>query len=359
MTELPGGSGKLRVLIVGAGRRVQNNYLPALSCLKDHLVVAGIHSRTYERLAPVAERWSVPAFRTLEEVDFANIDVVAISVQTSQNPIVLQKLAQYAPKLQLVIDTPVVWNRRELAVIPPLLKPYKQVLVTEDYMNFPPFAILRQAVKDGLIGSLRGATLYNIGYLYHGLALIRSFAGFPRAKRTWSRKVGSFSGITGYSFDNGYRAIVVGPYRKHTTGGITIEGSAGILTDFAGDAELGGTGKRPVYTLRGHRDAEGLLSRFSLEGASSDYAVELPNLVAMAALDFPDKSDLNLLRGCGLIMVFQALYETDNINRDYGAVNAIYDSFTPRIASKGVLPVDPLTWLGSDYVKLLSMAPTR
>jgi hypothetical protein len=61
---------RLRVLLVGAGRRIQNNYLPALSCLTDCFEISGIHARTYEKLAPVAERWGVPAVASLEEFDF-------------------------------------------------------------------------------------------------------------------------------------------------------------------------------------------------------------------------------------------------------------------------------------------------
>jgi len=51
--------------------------------------------------------------------------------------------------------------------------------------------------------------------------------------------------------------------------------------------------------------------------------------------------------------VFEAIGEKDNINHLYGQANAFYDSFAPRLAAKGVLGVDPLTWIGSDAVSLL------
>lgn len=323
--------------------------------MKSALEIAGVHSRTPERLFPVAELWNVPAFDRFEEISFDHIDVVAISVPTAQNASVLQRLLPHASRVSIVIDTPTIWARREISSTFPLLSKFKRVLITEDYMNFPSFALLRRAVHGGLIGKLRGTTLYNIGFMYHGLALIRSFAGFTPARRTWSKNVGSFSKIDGYCFHDGYQAIVVGPYRRHTTGGITIEGSTGILTDFPGDEGFGAAGGRPVYSLATHRGLDGFISGFSIEGADGRYAIDLPDILSMAAMQFPDKSDLNLLRGCGLIEVFKALFEPGNINNAYGPENAFYDSFVPRLASKGVLPVDPFVWFGSDVGRMLRM----
>ncbi len=36
-------------LIIGSGNRIKTNYLPALSCVKEHFEITGVHSRT-ERL---------------------------------------------------------------------------------------------------------------------------------------------------------------------------------------------------------------------------------------------------------------------------------------------------------------------
>ena len=332
---------------------MQNNFLPALRCMTTNFEISGMHARTTERLLPLAERWGVQAFPELQDVDFSAVDVVAISVPTAQNAAVLQSLAPYSARLIVVIDTPVAWTRNELAACSRALRQFKRVLVTEDYMNFPPFALLRRAVKDGLIGSLQGITLYNIGFLYHGLALMRSFCGFQRVKRTRCLSAGSLCKVVGYSLARGYKGIVVTPYRRHTTGGITIEGTKGILTEFPGDSAFASGGGRPVYCLSGHRDSDGLLSGFSIDTPGTEYSISLPAVRAMAAMDFPDKSDLNLLRGCGLMHVFQALHEPENLNNSYGPANAFYDSFVPRIAQRGLLPVDPFTWFGSDVVGVL------
>jgi hypothetical protein len=357
MTDAARATPRLRVLIVGAGRRVENNFLPALACLRDRFDVVGIHARTAERLLPLAERWSVRAYADLAQIDFTTIDVVAISVPTAQNAVVLNALLPHAANLQLVVDTPVVWNRGELRDICPLLRKFQRILVTEDYMNFPTFALIRRAAADGLIGQVSGVTLTNIGYLYHGLALIRSFCEFKRARSLWRRAVGNFGEVVGFNFPGKFRAIVVGPYRSHTTGGITVDGSKGLLTDFSRDASMG-IG-RPVYTLKIDRTEQGWVRRISLDGATDAYAVDLPEIGAMAAMDFPDKSDLNLLRGCGLMKVFQALYQPENINNAYGIDNAIYDSFMGRWAKAGKFTFDPFTWFGSDLAAAIGKAYGR
>ncbi len=110
------------------------------------------------------------------------VDIVAISVPTSQNAAVLRKLKPSASTLMILIDTPIAWNGAELAACNPLLSDFKHVAVAEDYMNFAPFSLMRRAVKAGLIGKPKALTLTNTGYLYHGLALIRSFADFKPVK---------------------------------------------------------------------------------------------------------------------------------------------------------------------------------
>jgi hypothetical protein len=355
MTEPASSRPALRILMVGAGRRAQNNFLPVLTYLSQNhrIEIVGINARTAERLLPVAERWGVRAVHSIQDVDLASVDAVAVSVPTAQNAPVLQSLASHGSHLSLIVDTPIAWNRRELGAIGPLIAKFRRVLVAEDYMNFPQFQLIRRAVQSGLIGDLRGVTLYNIGFLYHGLALIRSFCGFGYARTTWRRNTNSFGNIVGYKFKGGYEGIVIGPYRKHETGGITVIGSKGVLTDFPGDVGFAKPGERAIYPLNYHRDENGVITGISLDGAGDPFVLELPEIVAMAKMNFDDKSDLNLLRGCGLMQVFRALEDPENLNCHYGAQNAFYDSFASRLAGHNRLPVDPLAYFGSNAVNLL------
>jgi len=341
--------------MVGAGRRARNNFLPVLTYLAGQgaVEIAGVHARTAANLYPFAEHWKIPGYTKISEIDFSKVDVVAISVPPAANGPVLQSLEPHASRLTIVIDTPVAFSRRELALTDGLLKKFKRVIIAEDYMNFPPFELMRKAVKGGLVGKVMGVTLTNIGYMYHGLALVRSFGGFGRAKSTWKKSAGTYGTIIGYDFANGYKGIIIGPYRRESTSGITVEGTKGILSDFPGDKAFEQGAGRPIYILKYDRAEEGYITRVWLDGAGDSYSMELPQLGAMYKMDIVDRSDLNLLRGCGLMRVFEAISEKDNINHLYGQANAFYDSFAPRLAAKGVLGVDPLTWIGSDAVSLL------
>lgn len=326
-----------RVLIVGSGRRVQNNFLPALRCLADLFEIRGIHSRTVSHLLPVAQSWGVEPVVDLEESRLSEIDVVAISVPTSQNAPVLRKLLPQAHRLHIVIDTPIAWNAEERAAAEPLLARFAQVTVAEDYMNFPQFALIREAARRGLIGQIRYLTLFNIGFLYHGLALIRSFCGFEPVLRTSRHAFGSFGILVEYRFRDAFTATVVGPYRRHTTGGLMLEGSEGIITEFPADAALS---NKPIHTLAPVHEG-GLLNGYRIAGEGCDLAVDLPDLRSMRGMDFADKFDLNLVRGCGLIEVFRSVAGAHNINQDYGYRHALYDAFVSQRAERGESPLDP------------------
>jgi predicted dehydrogenase len=337
MTEA--GAPRRRVLIVGAGRRVQNNFLPALRCLEERFEIRGIHSRTPQRLRSVAGRWGIEAVEDLATVDLSAIDIVAISVPTSQNAVVLRQLLAHAPNLHVVIDTPIAWSAEEKSEIEPLLDAFARVTVTEDYMNFPQFGLVREAARMGLIGRVRSLTLYNIGYLYHGLALIRSFCGFRPVRYSTRQRLGSFGAVVSYHFADEFTATVIGPYRRHTAGGLVLEGTDGIITEFPADGSPG-AGDRPVYQLKPVHARDGI-ETFGIAFPDRELVTAPPHLAAMREMDFEDKSDLNLLRGCGLIDVFLSVAGVHNINRSYGPRNAFYDSFASRRAEQGETALDP------------------
>jgi hypothetical protein len=334
-------SSRKRALIVGAGQRVQNNFLPAFRCLSDLFELCGIHSRTTERLGPVADRWSIPPLTSLAGADLSGVDLIAISVPTAENEGVLRQLLPHAEHLRILIDTPIAWTLSERERVEPILRQFAGVTVAEDYMNFPAFSLLRDAVRQGVVGRPRSLSLFNIGYLYHGLALIRSFEGFAPATGSWRQPLGSHATAVGYRFDSGFMATVVGPYRRHEPGGgLLLEGANGFITEAAIDVQCALAGK-PTYVLEATRSG-GELSGYRLSGHGFDLSVDAPYLAAMRAMDIADKSELNLIRGCGLIEVIRSVFHARNINRQYGYRNALYDSIVSQRADKGETPLDPI-----------------
>jgi len=346
-----------RVLIIGAGRRVQNNFLPALSCLSDRFDICGIHARTQERLLPVAKAWGIKPADNLANVDLAGVDVVAVSVPTAQNAPVLRQLLAKAKRLHLVIDTPIAWSSEERALVAPLLDEFAGVTVTEDYMNFPQFGLLRDAARQGLIGEVRSLTLLNIGYLYHGLALIRSFCGFGPVLESRRHQLGSHGSVVSYRFQDNFTGTIIGPYRRHTTGGALLEGSSGVITEFPVDREAMAIDK-PVHVLSPVYE-EHRISKFKIAFEDRELVSDLQHLRRMREMNFSDKSEINLLRGCGLIEVFLSVCGAHNINKTYGARNAFYDSFVSRRAERGETPLDPFDTFPKDASSALQGGTVR
>jgi hypothetical protein len=339
---------RLRVLVIGAGRRVANNFLPALGCLTDLFELVGIHARTEERMVPLAKQWGVPAIADLTAIDWSKVDVVAISVPTSQNATVLRALLPHAARLRIVIDTPIFRNSRELAQVDALISQFKEVRVTEDFMNFPPYILLREAATAGLIGRLKRLTLLNTGFLYHGLALIRSFVNF--APVLMSASHGGFARQVHYRFTNGFRGSIIGPYRQYVHGGVVLEGTRGIITEVVGDAEFNPPAGVTMYHLAKREEAGVILGYDLVHGGEVVRHIATPEYARMRAMDIADKSELNLLRGCGLIVIFRALVE-DNINRRYGFEEGFYDSMVSRLAARNCFPFDPLVLLGRNAMR--------
>lgn len=328
---------KLRVLLIGSGRRIKNNYLPALKTLDDFFEIKGICSRTESNARAVATMWNIPSLSTVTSAKFDEIDVVAISIPTDQNASVLRQLLPHADRIKLVIDTPIAWNRKEFEETDPLLRQFSSVTVTEDYMNFPQFGLVRDVVRTGLIGNLKSITLSNTGYLYHGLALLRSFVGFQPVLRHSRFLLDSFSTIVRYQFREGLTGSVIGPYRRHTTGGFFIEGQNGIITEFRNDQQT--ISSVPVYYVS--RQQKAGVSGFSIEGREYAEWRPVPRIDQMQLMPFEDRSNLNIERGCGLADVFMSLIDFRSINNAYTYKQALYDCFASRRALEGAQQLDP------------------
>jgi hypothetical protein len=338
-----------RVLIVGAGFRAGNNFLPSFALRPDAFEVVGLIGRSTVRSKPLGERWNVPVYETIAAVDPASVDIVAVTVPTTQNRAVLEAILRWNPEVLLAIDTPIAWKLGEYRDILPLIRRFRAVVVAEDFMNFPQFELARRAAAEGLLGNVRSVMLFNTGYAYHGLALLRSFANLAPVTGTQRLRLGSYSSVVGFRFAGGMRGYIVGPYRQAVTGGIVVEGERGVITQAAEDAEFASIGKRMLYRLAPF-PGDGPIAGFALE--NSNYALATPEIPEMAKMPFEDQTPLNVCKNVGLTRIFHALVEPDELNRRYGYTNALYDSFASRLALRGLFPLDPLARFGSDFMLL-------
>jgi hypothetical protein len=343
-------SGPIRIGVIGVGRRGQGNFLPALTCLRGEFSIAWVHSRTREHLRNVASCWNVEPAERLDDDALRSVDAVAVSVPIEQNIPVLKMLEPHASRLTVVIDTPITQSIRDALICAKLLAKFKSVLVTEDYMNFPEFELTRRAVAGNLIGRVSQVHLNGLGYRYHGLALLRSFADFAPVRSTRRRSLEGAGTAIDYRFRGGLSGCVIGPYRRDS-GDFRIEGETGTIAAFPG-GQPRDVGQGPSMHMMRFDRVDGVLCSMSLESETSRHEIPLPEIAMLIGLPFTDKSEINLKRSWGLMQVFVSLRE-DNLNRRYGFRNALYDSLISRAADKLPLLFDPTTYAGTNAFDLI------
>lgn len=333
-----------RALVIGSGRRIRNNFLPALHQLDDRIDVVGLWSRTTEHAHEAAGPWGVPVVDRIADV-LGDVDTVIVSVSTSAVPSVLACLTAAAPRLALVVDTPVVGSARDLRELATLAR-FGRVLVAEDYMAYPQWDVMRACVSAGGIGPVTSVELRHSGYRYHGLALIRSLLGFPLARSVRRRDTPDGPAWT-YRFGRGRWGRIVEPYDQ-SRGTTTVVGRRGIITD---DARLV-AGQLPVMRLQLDDGIDGASPGFTL-GALRH---ELPHLRALLAADVADTSVFNALKTCGLMTVLSSLAQPEG---PYDHRQALYDHLTTAASRHAPLLVDPLAVLGANYVGVLDRLVRR
>lgn len=332
---------KARVLLIGAGRRIQNNFLPALRCLSDQFEIVGIHSRTPARLREVAETWSIKAVERLSRDMLRAANLIVLSISTENVPCVLGALAATAPEQQLLIDTPVLASIRDFGAVR-LLKRYQRVLVAEDYVNFPEFELLRRVLDTGWVGKLHYVALDHCGYNYHGFALARSLFGFRYPKLIRHHKLGRFRSYS-LSFARDRIALVTEPYDP-ANGRLMVAGSAGIIANY----QVQGDDVSRLVIL----EEKGFFGGVRVHGSSGEETFVPRHLNHLRNLKLRDVSIFNTQKTLGLIRIFESYFEK-NINSGYGFREALYDHYAVKLAYRLPLLWDPIAFVGGNSLQML------
>lgn len=333
------------VLLVGAGRRIRNNFLPALAQISDHLAVDALWARNAEQAAAAAQPWGVTVAPNLE-VASATADVVMVSVTTSAVPEILQRLVPFAERLTLVLDTPVFGSVRDLRALPGLSR-FRRVVVAEDYAQFPQWQLARQVVASGVIGEVVDVELRHSGYRYHGLALARSFYGYPFARAAFRR-----GGELRFHFGSGRGGRIVLPYDQ-ARGTTVIRGSGGALVH--GEVADRDTGAGPVIALRidEHADPPAVVA--------GEQRLELPRLPALLGAPVPDRTMFNALKTYGLMAALAPVWTAEPPAYDYR--QALYDHLTTATLQISPILMDPFAPFRWNYVhavdRVLAATPAR
>lgn len=336
-----------RVAIIGAGRRINENFFPALSCLDDLVEVAGVCSRTFESARRTAIRWNVPAVDGMDRLLELDFSVVIISITSTEVVKVLKILDRYPRPLKIILDTPAISSLSDILFMKRISRRH-EMFVAEDFMNFPLFDLLRSAVETGTIGTLQEINLFNNGYRYHGTALMRSFLAFApvRSFRRMASRNDSDMHLS-FRFNNGVRGQLHYPYQPDR-GRIELVGSERTIV-------AGTLPKAPeprTICVEAITDDTGLLG-YKLHTGGNELNVRPQAISKLRRLPFDDKSDFNLHKTCGLIRVIEeATGRRGSINAQYGIIEGVYDAALAKATS---LPFfhDPMSIFGSSTLNLL------
>jgi hypothetical protein len=323
---------RLRALVVGAGYRARNAFLPALSCLDRYIDVVGIHSRNIAHARRAGEPWGVEAIEDLRALRPGDVDLVLVSVTVTNNLDVLRGAAHLAPGAALVMDTPGLGRLGDLAHLA-LYRRWAQVRVAEDFMRVPQYRLVAAALASGVIGDISAIRLTRMGYRYHALALLRSWLAFRQPLSARSRPASEGGVDISYRFGGGVIGEVIEPYRQ-AKGSFDIVGARGSLCGDpmghpVGFADVG----EPCGRLERLENADGLFG-FQIVGLDGPISITVPNLTRLRAMGLEDDSEFNLLRVDGLCHVISSLWEPDSVNGRYRLEDGMADLLVSSAARR-------------------------
>ncbi len=219
------------VLVIGAGKRVETDVLPALLASGGLWRVQRVLARSARRLDLAGSTFEIAALDSLTQADLDACALVHVAVNKDQVPAVLARLLRHdVSRTDLLLDTPVVLlkhlaHARRLAA-------FRNVWVAEDIVELPWLPVARSAV-----GAPHEALFDRSAWRYHGVALVKALLGpLARARRTGRGRGARLD----FEAAGGGRATIVDP-RDYAAGRLRITGERGSVTDSTEWAAEGAT----------------------------------------------------------------------------------------------------------------------
>ena len=324
--------GRRRVLVIGAGKRVEETVLPALMCLQGSIEIAGVVARSSRKISFYEGEFTAQTETSPEAFDLATIDTIVVAVTRSQVPAVIRSLARFdTHHVSLMLDTPVLDPGGFGAM--KMFPRFRRVVCSEDAIALPPIAAARALIDEGAIGDVRGIWLFHSGWRNHALASIRSMIGMRRPSRITVRRWNEKWSETRFRFAGGVRATVVQPH-IHGHGKMLVVGDRGAIADY--DTERGES-RRIGYVVE-----DGVYRGSTIDGklvASERDELLFANL-PRAGLPRPTIDNMFKIRG---FMELVASLGEDRPALTYDPFEAIYDHQSLRVAERVGTFVDPAT----------------
>jgi predicted dehydrogenase len=169
---------RLRVAIVGAGRRAHNVYAPLVDMLNDDLQLVAVYSRRLESSEALGSKHHVKAFDNLQRlVEAAQPDLFIVTVRNAANGPTGRQVADLG--LPMLQETPIANDLADAdAIVAAGARTGAPIEVAEQYYRRPMEQIKAKLLKAGVLGQVHVAYNDFMGHAYHGVSLIRSYVGF-------------------------------------------------------------------------------------------------------------------------------------------------------------------------------------
>lgn len=169
---------RVRIAIVGTGKRSDYLYGPLLTTLGDEVELVGVWGRTEARTRALGDKFHVAWFTDLERMrDEARPEAVVVSVQYAANGEVGMRVVDLG--LHALLETPIAHDLAEAnAIIAESSKRGLKIEVAEQYYRRPIERLKGLLIQAGVFGRVLTAHNDFMGHGYHGVSLIRSYLGF-------------------------------------------------------------------------------------------------------------------------------------------------------------------------------------
>lgn len=168
---------RLRLALVGAGRRGCGAHLPVIAALQDAFELVAICDRDPEVAQRVAAQYGARAFTHVAEmVESVQIDVADVTVPADAHHPVACFLAAHG--IHLLVETPIAVTRRTAAMMIEAATRHNVVLeVAENPYRAPVERLKQAAIRAGTIGEV--SRIYHVFREggYHGMSSVRIKAG--------------------------------------------------------------------------------------------------------------------------------------------------------------------------------------
>ena len=208
-------------VIIGAGRRVREDVLPAVERLNGRAYVSGIYATSKSAVVGLDDIYDVEPLSRLNTEALASSQFIYVAVPPKKLTSILSRLTEFnCSDKTLVVDTPTLRNKELDALYSKFLK----VAVAEDSAYLPWIKLLTNKYAP-----IERVEFDRSAYAYHAVALAKTILANGGARPVVKKSVGN-KRTTTFHFDNGRTTKLIGP-RDYKSGTMRFVASDGTIID--------------------------------------------------------------------------------------------------------------------------------